>query len=99
MEANILAIFFQRRRRNHRRRRMGENVNKCREGLLQGNFDRGRIDRLGAGDIFIQVIALEMVIRVTRAVEVSLDRLGVKVGAILEFHPAVQLDGVHQAVR
>ena len=78
---------------------MGENVNKRREGLLQGNFDRGRIDRLGTGDIFIQVIALEMVIRVTRAIEVSLYRLGVKVSAILEFHPAVQLNGVHQAVR
>ena len=66
---------------------MGENVNKRREGLLQGNFDRSRIDRLGAGDIFIQVIALEMVIRVTRAIEVSLYRLGVKVSAIRNFTP------------
>ena len=28
-------------------------TNKRREGLLQGNFDRSRIDRLGTGDIFI----------------------------------------------
>ena len=70
---------------------MGENVNKRREGLLQGNFDRSRIDRLGAGDIFIQVIALEMVIRVTRAIEVSLYRLGVKVSAIPNFTPLCSL--------
>lgn len=70
---------------------MGENVNKRREGLLQGNFDRSRIDRLGAGDIFIQVIALEMVIRVTRAIQVSLYRLGVKVSAILNFTPLCSL--------
>ncbi len=78
---------------------MGENINKRRERLLEGDFHRGWIDRLGAGDIFIQVIALKMVFRVAGAVEVSLDRLGVKVGAILEFHPTVQLDGVHQAIR
>lgn len=34
-----------------------KNVNKRREGLLQGNFDRSRIDSLGTGNIFIQVIA------------------------------------------
>ncbi len=69
------------------------------KGCFRGNFDRSRIDRLGTGNIFIQVIALEMVIRVTRAIEVSLYRLGVKVSAILEFHPLCSLMVYTKAVR
>ena len=87
MEADLFTIFLQRRRRNHRRRRMGQNVNERRERLFEGNFHRGRVYRFGAGDIFIQVITLEMVFRVAGAIEVRLNRFGIKLGTVLELHP------------
>ena len=78
---------------------MGKNIDKRRERLFERDFDRRRIHRLGAGDILIQVITFEMVIRIAGAVEIRFHRFGVKIGAILEFHPAVQLDGIHQTIR
>ena len=99
METNLFTIFLQRRRRNHRRCRVGQDINKRRERLFEGNFHRRRVNRLGAGDIFIQVIALEMIFRIAGAIEVGLDRFGIKLGTVLELHPRVQLNGINQPVR
>ena len=40
-----------------------------------------------------------MVIRIAGALQVDLNRFGVKVSAVLEFNPRTQLNGVGQAVR
>ena len=99
MEADLFAVLFQRRRRDHRRGRVGQDIDERGERLLQGNFYRRRIERFSTGDIFIQVVALEMIIRIAGAIEVGLHRLGIKVGAILELHPGMEFDGVNQSVR
>ena len=77
---------------------MRQNINKGRERLFQGNFYRCRIDGLGAGNIFIEVVALEAVFRVAGAVEVNLHRLRVEIGAILELHAGSELNGIDQPV-
>ncbi len=99
MKADLFAIFFQRGRRNHRGRRVRQVINKGGKRLLQGNFHRGGIHRLGGGDIFKQVVALEMVIGVAGALKVDLDRFSVEIAAVLELNPRTQLDGIGQAVR
>ncbi len=98
MEADLFAVFFQRVGGDHRRGRVSQNIDKGRERLFQGNFYRGGIDGLGAGDVLIQVIALKAVFRVAGAIEVDLHRFSVEVGAVLELHPAAQLNGVDQPV-
>ena len=40
-----------------------------------------------------------MIIRIAGAIEVGLNRLGIKVGAIRELHPGMEFDGVNQSVR
>ncbi|CNT61261.1 Uncharacterised protein [Salmonella enterica subsp. enterica serovar Bovismorbificans] len=87
MKTNILAIFFQRLRRDHRRRRVRQNINESGERLFQGNFYRCRIDNLRFCDIFIQVITLEVVIRIAGAIEIRFHRRRIKIRAVLKFHP------------
>ena len=99
METNLFTIFLQRRRRNHRRRRVGQDIDKRRERLFKGDFHRCRVNRLGAGDIFIQVVAFQTVFRIAGAIEVRLNRFGIELGSVLELHPRMQLNGIHQAVR
>ncbi len=86
MKTDVLTVFFQGGRGNHHRRRVRQNINKGRERLLQRNFHRRGIDRFRAGDVFKQVITFEMVVGITGPIQVDLDRLGIKVGAILKLH-------------
>ena len=77
---------------------MRQDIDKRGERLFQGDFDRRRVDHLGFGDVFIEVVTLETVLRIAGAVEVYLHRVRIKVGAILELHPGSELDGIHQPV-
>ncbi len=77
---------------------MRQDIDKRGERLFQGNFDRRRVDHFGAGDIFIQVIALEAIFRIAGAVQVNLHRLRIEVCPVLELHAGPELDGIHQPV-
>ena len=98
MEANLVTVFFQRRWRDHRRCRVGENIDKRRERLLEGDFHRLRIDNFGLINVLVQVIALEVAFWIAGAIEVDLHRLGVEISAILEFDALAQLDGIDFAI-
>ena len=98
VEADLLAVFLQRGRGDHRRRRVRQNIDKRGERLFQGDFYRRRVDHLGFGDVFIEVITLEAVLRIAGAIQVYLHRVRIKVGAVLELHPGFELNGVHQPV-
>ncbi len=98
METNLFTILFQRGRRDHCRGRMGEDIDKGREGLGEGDLHRGGIHRLGFSNILVEVVALQPALFIAGAVKVGLHRLGVKVGAVLELDAAAQLNGVDQPV-
>lgn len=89
MEAYVFTVFGQRGRGDHHRRRVRQVIDESREWRFQGDFHRVSVNHFGLVDIFEQVIALKVTVRITGTVKVHFYRFSIEISAVGELHARV----------
>src|SRR5690606_12308303 len=102
--AIVLAVLLHGGRRDDQPGRIGKVGEEWREGFLQLELDRVRIDyvyRLDRRKVEGEGKwpgVVERVVLTKHAVEVEFHRVGIEIGAVVEFHALAQLERVGSAI-